>query len=116
MASRVPSPSRLRIALTAAASAAALLVLSGTSGAAPDGGAPTGCVRVASEARYIPYGWSHVVVLTSSCPQDATCSVSTDVNPEKQNVTVAKGTTVEVVTFLSSPSQQFTANVRCSLR
>ncbi len=116
MTRRDSSPARPRIAATALASGAALLVLAGTSSAAPDGGGGTACVRVSTESRYVPFGWSHVVVLASSCAKDATCSVSTDVNPEKQNVDVPKGATVEVVTFLSSPSQVFTATVRCALR
>lgn len=115
MSPRPSAPARSRIA-AALASAALLLALTGTSGAAPDGGAGAACVRVSTDARYIPYGWSHVVVLASTCAKDATCSVSTDVNPEKQNVEVPKGATVEVVTFLSSPSKVFTANVRCALR
>jgi hypothetical protein len=34
----------------------------------------------------------------------------------KQTVTVAKGATVEVITFLSSPSQTFSPAVDCTLR
>jgi hypothetical protein len=116
MAHGLSSPRRSRTAASALLGVAALLVLPRTGDAAPDGGADAACVRVSTDARYIPYGWSHVVVLASSCSKDATCSVSTDVNPEKQNVTVPKGATVEVVTFLSSPSRQFNANVHCTLR
>jgi hypothetical protein len=130
MPSRVSSPGR-RGAAVAVAAALALPVIASAGnrpearetrdaadvdagGAARDAGAA--CVAVRAEARYVPYGWSHVVVLASTCPKGASCTVSTDVNPDKQTVTVAKGATVEVITFLSSPSQTFTPLVACTLR
>ena len=85
---------------------------------AQDGGASTipACVGVATDARYVPYGYNHVVVLKNGCSKTATCSVSTDVNPQATSVEVAPGTTVEVLTFTASPAQAFNARVGCRLR
>ncbi len=119
---RVSSSKRRRAAVLGAAASAFVGIVAATSDAAPeqgrsDAGPPIpSCIHVSSEARYVPFGYSHIVVLASSCTKDATCSVSTDVSPEKQSVQVPKGTKVEVVTFLASPSQAFTANVSCALR
>ena len=85
-------------------------------GAGNDAGRVPTSITVTTTTRYVPYGWSHVVVLGSTCTKDATCTVSTDVNPEKQSALVPKGASIEVVTFLSSPSKTFTADVACVLR
>ena len=85
---------------------------------AEDAGAPQpvpACMRVRSEARNVGYGYNHVVVLQSGCTKDATCTISTDVNPAPTTVDVAKGTTQEVVTFAASPASVFNANVACRL-
>ena len=74
------------------------------------------CIAVSTESRYVPYGYNHVVILRSGCSKSAACVVSTDVNPEPVKAEVAAGTTVEVLTFLASPSQTFTARVTCDLR
>lgn len=74
------------------------------------------CMAVSAESRYVPYGYNHVVLLRSGCSKAATCVVSTDVNPEPIKAEVAAGTTVEVLSFLASPSQTFTARVTCELR
>ncbi len=83
-----------------------------------DAGAATlpACVSVSTEARYIPFGYNHVVVLRNGCSKAAMCSVATDIAPQPQMVDVPASSTVEVLTFMSSPSQAFTARVRCSLR
>lgn len=128
MRARFSSPKRRRAAGAVTATAAVLvaLALSSTSPEAlaeergkSDAGAPAplpACVKVTSQARYVPYGWSHVVVLANGCEKDASCVVATDVNPEKQTVAVPKASTVEVVTFLASPSQAFVPKVSCTLR
>jgi hypothetical protein len=72
------------------------------------------CIKVATASRYVPYGYNHIVVLTSSCTKKVTCTVSTDVNPDKQTVEVAPSASVEVTTFMGSPSQTFTARVSCT--
>jgi hypothetical protein len=85
--------------------------------AASDGGAPPvpACIQVSSEARYVPFGYNHIVTLRSGCSRAATCTVSTDVNPKPITADVPSNQTVEVVTFAVSPSQNFTASVNCVL-
>ena len=80
---------------------------------APPAGVPA-CLTVATESRYVPYGYNHLVTLKSACPKPLTCNVSTDVNPEKQKVEVAPNATVEVTTFLGAATQTFTARVSCA--
>lgn len=78
-------------------------------------GSVPSCIGVRSEARWVPYGYNHVVVLDDRCPTDASCVVSTDVNPTPQTVAVKAGTSVEVLTFNASPASQFVAKVDCVL-
>jgi hypothetical protein len=96
-----------------------VLALSATasSAAADDAGAPSlpACIQVTTLARYIPYGYNHIVTLKSGCSKAATCTVSTDVNPQPTSAEVASGTSVDVLTFTASPSQVFTAYVSCRL-
>ena len=84
---------------------------------AADGGASPlpACVGVGTDARYVPYGYNHVVVLKNGCSKPAMCSVSTNVNPKASSVDVAAGATVEVLTFTASPAQAFNAHVTCKL-
>jgi hypothetical protein len=85
----------------------------------PDAGASgsvlPACISVATQARYVPFGYNHVVILTSGCSKAATCSVATNVNPQATSVEVASKTTLEVLTFNASPAQTFTAQVSCRL-
>ncbi len=74
------------------------------------------CISVATESRYIPYGYNHIVVLRSGGSKAATCKVATNVNPQATVVEVASKATVEVLTFTASPAQTFTAQVSCTLR
>ncbi len=74
------------------------------------------CIAVSTESRYVPWGYNHVVILRNGCSKNATCTVSTDVNPQAQVVDVASGATVEVVTFMGSPAYTFVARVSCRLR
>ncbi len=87
----------------------------GSDGGAGGGGtrAVPACVQVATESRYVPYGYSHIVSIKNGCTRNVACTVFTDVNPEKQTVDVPAGTTRDVTTFLSSPSSTFVANVSC---
>jgi hypothetical protein len=73
-------------------------------------------VNVTTESRYVPFGYNHVVIIKNGCSKQALCTVSTDVNPQPQNVEVQAGTTVEVTTFMASPQQTFSPTVRCQLR
>ena len=73
------------------------------------------CISVATQARYVPYGYNHVVVVKNGCSKAAACSVATNVNPQASSVEVAANATVEVLTFTASPAQTFTALVSCKL-
>jgi hypothetical protein len=84
-----------------------------------DAGAPApalpACIAVTTEARYVPYGYNHIVILKNGCSKAALCSVATDVNPQPSSAEVPPGGTVEVQTFNASPSQTFVARVSCAL-
>lgn len=117
-------PATCRIAACVIATAAlALVALAPASAAASDSGGDAGapgpalpaCVQVQSQARYVPYGYNHIVIVKNGCTKDASCTVSTDVNPQPQAAEVPKGTTSEVITFSASPSQAFVAKVTCKL-
>ena len=73
---------------------------------------PPPCVSSWPEARYV-IGYDHIVHLFNACQHDATCTVSTDVNPAPQIVAVPSRTHVQVVTFLGSPVARFTPKVSC---
>jgi hypothetical protein len=73
------------------------------------------CMTVHAQARWVPYGYDHVVTLDNRCTADATCAVSTDVAPTPQTVAVKAGTSVEVLTFAASPASRFVAKVDCGL-
>ena len=74
------------------------------------------CILVTTDARYVPYGYNHIVILKNGCSKAATCTVSTDVNPQPTTAEVASGSSVEVLTFSGSPANSFTARVGCRLR
>jgi hypothetical protein len=98
----------------------ALLVAVGVTPAlAKDAGAPApglpACIDVKTESRYVPYGYNHVVIIKNGCSKAATCTVSTDVNPQPTTAEIAAGATSEILTFAGSPSQTFTAKASCKL-
>jgi len=74
------------------------------------------CVRVSAEARYRPFGYDHLVYIHNDCARTADCTVSTDVNPERMQVSVPPQGEVEVVTWVGSPARVFMATVVCDLR
>ncbi len=74
------------------------------------------CISWAASTRYRGIGYDHLVTLHSRCEQTADCDVWTNVNPDKQQAEVPPGQSVEVVTFVASPSSQFQAHVACVLR
>ena len=73
----------------------------------------TDCVRAWAESRMRYPGYDHVVHLESSCSVEATCNVSTDVNPQTIAATVPAGPSIEVLTFMASPVREFAARVEC---
>lgn len=72
------------------------------------------CVKHSIEARYVS-GYDHLVHLSNECSRGASCKVSTDVNPEIQNVHIASGKKASVLTFRGSPARTFQAHVECAL-
>ena len=94
-----------------------MVALTPADAVAQDAGAPAlpACIAVSTNARYVPYGYNHIVILKSGCSKPATCTVATDVNPQPVTSEVAAGTTVEVLTFSASPAQTFQARVNCKL-
>ena len=71
------------------------------------------CWSHSQESRPTGYGYRHVVIIRNGCKKVMSCDVSTDVNPDVQNVSVAAGETREVVTFVEAPGSGFTAKVQC---
>ncbi len=104
--------------LGAALFSAAVVIAVSAGAEAQDAGAPSAlpaCIAVGTDARYVPYGYNHVVILKSGCSKPATCTVATDVNPQPVTAEVAANTSVEVLTFSGSPAQAFRARVTCKL-
>lgn len=83
-----------------------------------DGGSSnaSSCVQVSTEARYVPFGYNHLVNLQNGCTKVAVCRVSTDVSPAPVQAEVPVGQRVTVQTFAGSPAQSFVAKVDCALR
>ncbi|MBX3248290.1 MAG: hypothetical protein KF901_14010 [Myxococcales bacterium] len=73
------------------------------------------CIRVSKEAPFQGYGYTHVVVVRSTCDRSARCDVATDVDPSPQRVRVAPGATERVVTRRGSPASEFQTRVSCTL-
>jgi hypothetical protein len=73
------------------------------------------CLRVSQEAPYRGYGYTHIVVLTSTCERAARCEVATNVDPTPVSTRVAPGATERVVTRQGSPASAFTPRVTCTL-
>ena len=73
------------------------------------------CVDVSSRAVYRALGYDHIVHLANRCGKAATCSVSTDVNPDPIVVKVAESEEVDVLTFRGSPARVFVAHVTCEV-
>ena len=72
------------------------------------------CVKVSSEARYVAYGYDHVVTLENTCEKAMRCEVSTDVNPTPATVELATGETKSVLTYRGSPASEFKAKADCT--
>jgi hypothetical protein len=84
--------------------------------ASADAGPPAAlpaCVDVKTEARYVPYGYNHIVILTSGCAKPLSCTVATDVNPEPHHVDLPAKSRIEVTTFIGAAASSFVAKVTC---
>lgn len=91
-----------------------------SSASADDSEAPTKksndvskCVKVRTEALYIPYGYDHHVHLTNGCDKAVRCEVTTNSNAEPTTATVAAGQHQDILMFRGSPASAVTANVKC---
>jgi hypothetical protein len=75
------------------------------------------CAVANASARYVGYGYTHVVVLHNKCDKTVECALWTDVDPEpRTTVKVARGASAEVVTRRGSPASDFQALKSCSYR
>ena len=74
------------------------------------------CAQVKGSARYIGYGYTHVVTLKNTCNKAVACAVWTDVDPDRTTVQADAGQTAEVVTRRGSPSREVTAFKSCTFR
>ena len=72
------------------------------------------CLETWTEARFRGYAFDHYVHIQNGCAYDALCVVTTNVNPNPQEVEVDVGQHIEVVTFHGSPWRTFTAKVTCT--
>ena len=73
------------------------------------------CIKSWGEARFGALAYNHIVHIANACAPDAECTVSTDVNPEPQKVTVPGKSEIEVTTFMGSPARVFTPHVKCKM-
>jgi len=79
-------------------------------------GTPTPeCLTWRTEARYRNYGYDHLVHIHNGCDVRAACSITTSASPDVIRVSIGAGADVTVVTFVGSPSREFTADVQCVL-
>lgn len=76
--------------------------------------AKNACVAVRAEAPYRGSGYDHLVKLHNLCDKPVKCHVSSDVNPEGANVTVAAKSHTEVLLWRGSPASTFKARVTCN--
>jgi hypothetical protein len=94
-----------------------VFVLAAPQGAHSDEPAPLpACVKAWPEVRYRPFGYDHVVHIRNDCDRTADCTVTTDVNPDATRVSIPPGEEAEVVTWMGSPSREFTPTVACHLQ
>jgi hypothetical protein len=71
------------------------------------------CARVRTEARYVAYGYDHIVEIDNTCEKAVNCTIATDVNPASSNLAIPPGQKRSVTTFRGSPAREFKANVTC---
>jgi hypothetical protein len=85
-----------------------------TPSVAPD---PEVCAEVRATARFVGYGYTHVVTLKNKCPKPVECQLWTDVDPEpRTTVQVAPGGSAEVVTRRGSPARAVSGLKNCRFR
>lgn len=70
------------------------------------------CVEYTTQARFI-MGYDHLVHLHNKCEVKATCTVFTNVNPDKQTASLKQDEKKTLLTFRGSPASEFSATVEC---
>lgn len=73
------------------------------------------CVKHQGHARYQGFAWDHIVSIRNECEKAVACTVTTSANPEATNADVPARQEQHVVTFLGSPSRDFTYDLTCRL-
>lgn len=73
------------------------------------------CVSAWGEARYGNAGYDHIVHIKNRCEKTVLCRVTTNVNPDPVEGTVAPREEREVLTFRGSPAREFVPKVDCRL-
>lgn len=76
-------------------------------------GAKSACVTVRAEAPFRGSGYDHLVKLSNHCDKVVKCRVSSDVNPDPQDVSVPPKGQAEVLLWRGSPASTFKARVSC---
>jgi len=76
-------------------------------------GAKSACVTVRAEAPFRGSGYDHLVKLANHCDKPVKCRVSSDVNPDPQDVSVPAKGRAEVLLWRGSPASTFKARVSC---
>jgi len=71
------------------------------------------CASVTAYVFVGAMGNNHVVTIANRCKKPVSCNVHTDVAPEPIASEVARGETIELVTFRGSPASEFRATVDC---
>ena len=98
--------------LVTVAGASALLT---TARAADGADTSLACVASWGESRYRNMGYDHIVHIQNRCQKSVLCRVTTNVNPDPVEGTVAPGEERELMTFRGSPAREFVPKVDCRL-
>jgi hypothetical protein len=106
----------MRIASTLVVLVLVTLTVLATAPNASAGDTQASCIKFWGETRYGAMAYNHIVHVANSCTVTADCAVSTDVNPEPQQLEVSGQSSVEVMTFMGSPARTFKPNVKCTMR
>jgi hypothetical protein len=93
---------------------AGLAVLTSASGGYGTEPTAKACIAIKAETPYRDSGYDHIVKLESHCQKPVKCRVSSDVNPEPVEVTLAPKERTEVLLWRGSPASTFKARVSCN--
>ncbi|MEM6961456.1 MAG: hypothetical protein AAF550_06925 [Myxococcota bacterium] len=72
------------------------------------------CAKVRHHAPYRGYGFHHIVEVENQCRKDLSCRITTNTNPEPEQLEVPKGTARSVTMFAGSPASEFQSTVHCN--